>query len=243
MLCLASFSFDISLFELMNPLAAGGKVNIVSRERLLNVGQLLGELKKATIIHAVPTLMRQIIEGIKQEPVEKQDYGNIEKVFVGGELVPSDLLREMRGIFKESRIEALYGPTEGSIICTSHTIGMREVIEKNMIGRPLDNVGIKIGDKTGELAPIGIAGEICIGGVGVSRGYLKRPELTAERFTPEGLGWEAGARIYRTGDLGRYDDGGKVEFLGRRDRQVKLRGYRIELGEIEVRLGEYEAVE
>src|SRR5215470_17883485 len=100
----------------MNPLAAGGKVNIVSRERLLNVGQLLGELKKATIIHAVPTLMRQIIEGIKQEPVEKQDYGNIEKVFVGGELVPSDLLREMRAIFKESRIEALYGPTEGTII-------------------------------------------------------------------------------------------------------------------------------
>src|SRR5262249_32660814 len=150
-----------------------------------------------------------------------------------------DLLREMRAIFKESRIEVLYGPTEGTIICTSQPIGTREVAEKNVIGRPLDNVGIKIGDKAGELAPIGIPGEICIGGAGVSRGYLNRPELTAERFTPEGVGREAGARIYRTGDLGRYEDDGKVEFLGRRDRQVKVRGYRIELGEIEAKLGEH----
>src|SRR6266540_3029728 len=242
MLCLASFSFDISLFELMNPIVTGGKVNILSRERVLNMGRLLDELKKAGVIHAVPTLMRQIIEGIKQEPANKQDYGNVEKVFVGGESVPPDLLREMGAIFKAARIEALYGPTEGTIICASERVESSEVRGRNPIGKPLDNVRIELGDGNGQLAPIGVAGELWIAGAGVARGYLKRPELTAERFIPESDGLESGARMYRTGDLARWLKDGRLEYLGRTDQQVKVRGYRIELGEIETRLAEHTAV-
>src|SRR6266498_2223177 len=242
MLCLASFSFDISLFELMNPIVTGGKVNILSRERVLNMGRLLDELKKAGVIHAVPTLMRQIIEGIKQGPANKQDYGNVEKVFVGGESVPPDLLREMGAIFKAARIEALYGPTEGTIICASERVEPSEVRGRNPIGKPLDNVRIELGERNSQFAPIGVPGELWIGGAGVARGYLKRPELTAERFIPESGGLESGARMYRTGDLARWLKDGRLEYLGRTDQQVKVRGYRIELGEIEARLAEHAAV-
>src|SRR6266508_2451242 len=242
MLCLASFSFDISLFELMNPIVTGGKVNILSRERVLNMGRLLDELKKAGVIHAVPTLMRQIIEGIKQEPANKQDYGNVEKVFVGGESVPPDLLREMGAIFKAARIEALYGPTEGTIICASERVEPSEVRERNPIGKPLDNVRIELRDRNSQLAPIGVAGELWIGGAGVARGHLKRPELTAERFIPESDGLESGARMYRTGDLARRREDGNLEFLGRTAHQIKVRGYRIEPGEIEAALKQHSSI-
>ena len=139
MLCLASFSFDISLFELLNPLVVGGKVNLLNREQILDMGRLLGEMKKASVIHAVPTLMREVIEGIEREGEPSSGYGKIEKVFVGGELVPLELLREMERVFKEARIEVLYGPTEGTVICSSDRVVGGEPRGKNLIGRPLSN--------------------------------------------------------------------------------------------------------
>ena len=172
MLCLASFSFDISLFELLNPLVAGGKVRIVSSERILELGEFLEEVRSVDVVHAVPSLMREVIEGIKRERERKQGYGNIRKVFVGGELVPANLLEEMRGIFNEARIEVLYGPTEGTIICTSYGVGARGVRGKNLIGEPLNNTQIRICDERGELTPMGVRGELRIGGEGVTRGYL-----------------------------------------------------------------------
>ena len=242
MLCLASFAFDISLFELLNPLVAGGKVNILNREQILGLSELLRELKKVNIIHAVPTLMREIVEAIKNQPEESRGYGNIEKVFVGGELVPTDLLGELRGIFKDARIEVLYGPTEGTIICTSDLAGASDVRGKHIIGRPLSNASVRIYEENGELAPLGVRGELMIGGTGVARGYLNRAELTAERFIPDAYGEDPGARMYRTGDLGKCDAEGKIEYLGRGDEQVKIRGYRIELGEIEAALNEHRSV-
>jgi len=242
MLCLASFAFDISLFELLNPLVAGGKVNILNREQILGLSELLRELKKVNIIHAVPTLMREIVEAIKNQPEESRGYGNIEKVFVGGELVPTDILGELRRIFKDARIEVLYGPTEGTIICTSDLAGASDVRGKHIIGGPLSNASVRIYEENSELAPLGVRGELMIGGTGVSRGYLNRAELTAERFIPDAYGEGPGARMYRTGDLGKYDAGGKIEYLGRGDEQVKIRGYRIELGEIEVALNEHRSV-
>jgi aryl carrier-like protein len=111
------------------------------------------------------------------------------------------------------------------------------------IGKPMANVGIYILDKHGEAVPEGVAGELYIGGVQVGRGYLRRPELTGDRFVPDPFGGEGGSRLYRTGDLARWRAEGTIEFLGRLDHQVKIRGYRIELGEIEARLREHEAVQ
>jgi acyl-CoA synthetase (AMP-forming)/AMP-acid ligase II/aryl carrier-like protein len=206
------------------------------------LSQLLGELKTATVVHAVPTLMKEIIGRIKEENGESRGYGNIEKVFVGGELVPWDLLEELSSIFNEARIDVLYGPTEGTIICTSYTVGSSEVGRKNIIGGPLDNTKIRACDEHGELVPIGVRGELRIGGEGVARGYLNRPELTAERFIPDAYSPESGARVYRTGDLGRFGADGKIEFLGRNDDQIKVRGYRIEPKEIEAVLDDHPSV-
>jgi amino acid adenylation domain-containing protein len=242
MLCLANFSFDISLFELLNPLIVGGKVNLLSRERILDVSQLLVGMRDVNTIHTVPTLMKQIIESIKHDAGSGRSYANIRKVFIGGELVPSALLREMGAVFKESRAEVLYGPTEGTIICTSYIVEPDEVTERNIIGTTLHNAAVYVCDGNGQLIPVGLRGELCIGGEGVARGYLNRPELTAEKYIPSQYGQEAGARVYRTGDLGRYLVDGKLEFLGRTDDQIKLRGYRIELREIEEVLNEHRSV-
>ncbi|HEY0378532.1 MAG TPA: condensation domain-containing protein, partial [Pyrinomonadaceae bacterium] len=133
-----------------------------------------------------------------------------------------------------------YGPTEASV--GASVTGPLEVGRAVTIGRPLANVEIYLLDAQHEPVPIGVSGEIYIGGEGLARGYLNRPELTAERFIPHPFSRDEGARLYRTGDLGRYKAGGEIEYLGRADRQVKLRGYRIELGEVEAALRRHPSV-
>ena len=133
-----------------------------------------------------------------------------------------------------------YGPTESTVVVTSGHVGALDTVLH--IGRPISNTQIYILDGHGEPVPIGVAGELHIGGAGVARGYLNRPELTAERFGADPFSSEPGARMYKTGDLGRCLADGTIEFLGRNDSQVKLRGFRIELGEIEARLLEHAGV-
>jgi hypothetical protein len=138
-----------------------------------------------------------------------------------------------------------YGPTECTAVVAYHRLSCDLECYRNgsvPLGRPISNTKIYILDAHGEPAPIGVAGELYIGGVGVARGYLNRPELTAARFVADPFAGEAGARMYRTGDLGRWLCNGTIEFLGRNDFQVKLRGFRIELGEIEARLLEHSGV-
>src|SRR5262249_55056119 len=159
-------------------------------------------------------------------------YDNIRKIFIGGDLVPSKLLEDMRRIFGTAEINVLYGPTEATIICTSYKVGGRHK-GRNVIGGPLNNVVLRLCDKNQNLVPIGIPGEICIGGAGVARGYFEREELTAEKFVLIN-----GERFYKSGDSARYLPDGNIEFLGRIDQQVKIRGFRIELGEIETALSQ-----
>ncbi|MBL8829167.1 MAG: LLM class flavin-dependent oxidoreductase, partial [Planctomycetaceae bacterium] len=169
----------------------------------------------------------------------REAFRHVRIMMVGGEAFPLDVAKELTALVAD-RVVNMYGPTETTVWSTTHDVtGAPEVIP---IGRPIANTSIYILDRNGQPAPIGVVGELLIGGDGVVRGYLNRPELTAERFVSDPFANTPGARMYRTGDLARWREDGVIEFLGRADHQVKIRGYRIELGEIEARLGDHPAV-
>ncbi|HEV2150588.1 MAG TPA: amino acid adenylation domain-containing protein, partial [Longimicrobiaceae bacterium] len=230
---LASFAFDIWLFETFCALLSGGAVRPVARDRVREVETLPRVLHDATVLHAVPALMRLVVDA-----VPAQGGGvlpRLRRLFVGGDAVPPELLREMRETFPAAEVHVLYGPTEGTVICAAHS-ALGEEPGRRMLGRPLGNVRLYVCDDSGAPVPVGVPGELWIGGPGVARGYAGQAEPTAERFVPDAFGGEAGARLYRTGDLVRRLPEGSLEFLGRTDRQVKVRGFRIEPGEVEARL-------
>jgi non-ribosomal peptide synthase protein (TIGR01720 family) len=165
-------------------------------------------------------------------------YEELRVILIGGDAVAPELLREMQQVFPSSHIEELYGPTEATIICITYGVpAVEDQLERNIIGKPLPNVKISIRDREHGIVPVGVAGEIYIGGRGVTRGYQHQPELTAEKFVSV-----AGESWYRSGDRGRYLVDGNIEFLGRIDEQVKIKGFRIELGEIEARLNEHDGL-
>ncbi|HEX5601181.1 MAG TPA: condensation domain-containing protein, partial [Pyrinomonadaceae bacterium] len=162
--------------------------------------------------------------------------------FTGGQAIEPDLLREMKRGFPSAQLNVLYGPTEATIICSQYRVTNAETLHHQLIGVPLGNMRLHLLDAQGNPVPIGVTGEIHIGGACVTRGYINHPELTAEKFVPDHFSEEAGARLYKSGDLGRYLPDGNIEFLGRSDEQVKVRGFRIELGEIGATLGSHPAV-
>jgi amino acid adenylation domain-containing protein len=258
---LASFAFDIWLFESFLPLLAGGTVRLFARERVLEVPRLVRDLAGCTVLHAVPALMRSIVQEVRARPGGVLPA--LRRAFVGGDAVAPDLLEEMRHAFPAAEIHVLYGPTEAAVICAAHRLG-GEPATRQMVGRPLGNAALHVLEPGGSVAPAGVAGELCLGGGSVARDYLGRPGLTAERFVPDPFSAQPGARLYRTGDRVRrvevracesaevrkengLEDQGEdaptlalshprtfaLEFLGRTDRQVKVRGFRIEPGEIE----------
>ncbi len=241
MSCIAPFTFDIFYFELLTPLLAGAHCLLVTNLEMLNAGVISDVLEKATCIQAVPVLMRQILNSLATDH-EPRRYERIRHVFIGGEAVAPDLLREMEQAFPSAQLNVLYGPTEGTIICSHYQVANAETLRHQMAGRPMGKMRLHLLDAEGNLVPIGAAGEIHIGGASVSRGYLNRPELTAEQFIPDAFSEEAGARLYKSGDLGRYLPDGNIEFLGRSDEQIKVRGFRMEPGEIEAVLGSHPAV-
>jgi natural product biosynthesis luciferase-like monooxygenase protein len=164
---------------------------------------------------------------------------SLRHLFVGGEAFPAALAERLRELIPEGRITNMYGPTETTIWSTTHELGASDVSVP--IGRPIANTLLYIVDESGNPVPVGVTGELLIGGRGVVRGYLNRPDLTAERFIPNRFS-EDGGCLYRTGDLARYRPDGSVEFIGRVDQQVKVRGHRIELGEIEAELRRHPSV-
>ncbi|HEV2678973.1 MAG TPA: non-ribosomal peptide synthetase, partial [Rhodanobacter sp.] len=157
-----------------------------------------------------------------------------------GEALSTDIVQDFLAS-SAARLHNLYGPTEASVDVTFHACHAQDVGSAIPIGRPIANTQIYILDGRRRPVPMGVAGEIHIGGVGLARGYLNRPELTAERFVDDPFG-PPGGRLYRTGDLGRHNAAGEIEYLGRNDFQVKIRGFRIELGEIEAKLAACQGV-
>lgn len=237
MLCLAAFSFDISLLELFCPLLSGGTAHLLISEQIFDLTLINQVLPKATALHAVPSLMGQIVDYI-QASEDSQPFLNLTRLFVGGEAVPPELLKRMQAVFPQATIHVLYGPTEATIICSSYTLSPGESVIGHLIGSPLPGATLRI-YTNGQQTPLGLPGELYIAGPGVVQGYWRQPELSQSRFVHLD-----DHTFYRTGDLVRYQADSAaptppIEFLGRLDQQLKIRGVRIEPGEIERILLQY----
>ncbi|HEV3051885.1 MAG TPA: amino acid adenylation domain-containing protein, partial [Longimicrobium sp.] len=231
-----SISFDASVWELWTTLATGARMLLLSSDAAKDpeaIGRAVEE-GGVTIAQFVPTLLQAVLGALPAGASLP-----CRTLFCGGEPLSAALVEEARAA-GAGEVVNLYGPTEATIDSTAHVCGLDG--HAPAIGRPIANARIYVLDASGAPAPVGVAGELYVGGAGVARGYLGRPRLTAERFVPDPFPVERGARLYRTGDLGRWRADGTLEFLGRTDFQVKVRGFRIELGEIEAALREHEGV-
>jgi amino acid adenylation domain-containing protein len=217
-----SLNFDLAVFECFVPLSCGAAVHLVS-----DALALMRRQEDVTLINTVPSAMAALLDA-------RAVPATVRQVHLAGEPLQQHLVQR---IFAHTGVDTvcnLYGPTETTTYSTWIAMS-REDGFKASIGRPIFNTRIYILDTQGQPVPIGVAGDIHIGGAGVARGYLNRPDLTLDRFVPDPFG-EPGSRMYKTGDLGRWRADGTIEFLGRNDHQVKIRGFRVELGEIEAAL-------
>ncbi|MFF2046140.1 amino acid adenylation domain-containing protein, partial [Kitasatospora sp. NPDC058170] len=241
-----SYAFDISVWEMWGALLHGGRLVIVptgvSRSPQDFLDLLVGE--RVTVLCQTPTAFRALTALAGDRDPRLQQLG-LRLVGFGGEKLETAELRpwtEQLGL-DEPTLLNLYGPTETTMHAAYYRLTGEDLDTsgRSVIGLPLHDLRMHLLDKDGRLVPVGVPGEIHVGGPGLARGYLNRPALTAERFIPNPFG-PAGSRLYRTGDLARRQPDGTLDYLGRIDTQVKIRGYRIELGEIEARLREHPTV-
>jgi amino acid adenylation domain-containing protein len=232
-------SFDFSVKELFSPLIVGGSVAVARATDSADPQYLARAIDAhgVTIFGAVPT----VLQGLLDVPDVSTACSRIRVVDAGGEAMSRALLKRYFAIMSAD-IYNICGPTETAVDALAWKCERNDHHRSVPVGRPVINNQIYILDGDGEPVPIGVGGEIYIGGVGVGRGYLNRPELTATQFLADQFRSEAGARLYRSGDLGRFDVDGLVEITGRADDQVKIRGIRIELGEIESLLSSIDGV-
>ena len=239
MLLKYSISFDAAVEEIFHPLITGASLVIVAPGRQYDIEHLVQLMceEQVTAIDVVPTMLKALID---DERITQ--CGTLRRVTSGGEVLSAELEHRVYGQLGEVELVNMYGPTETAITATYHRCALGRDERTVAVGRPVANARVYVLDENLEPAPEGIVGEICIGGKGLAWGYLNRPQLTAEKLIPDPFSGEAGARLYQTGDLGRYSASGNMEYVGRIDNQVKVRGFRIELGEIEARLKEHEAV-
>ena len=223
LLAVTTLSFDIAVLELLGPLGVGGCVVLAAREQAMDGAALQALLaeSQATLMQATPATWRLLLQAGWQG-------GRDFRALCGGEALAPDLAAAL--LARCGEVWNLYGPTETTVWSTCARVEKDQPIT---IGTPIANTTVWVLDERRQPCPLGVPGELWIGGAGVALGYLHRPELTAERFVADPFADEPGARLYRTGDRGRWRADGTLEHLGRADFQIKLRGFRIEPGEIE----------
>jgi amino acid adenylation domain-containing protein/non-ribosomal peptide synthase protein (TIGR01720 family) len=229
------FSFDVSVWEFFWPLMAGACLVVAPPESHKDSSQLIDLINAEgiTTIHFVPPMLRVLLENERAPSCR-----SLRRVICSGEALTLDLEQRFFTRMK-AELHNLYGPTEASVDVSFWACKPATERETVPIGRPIANTQLYILDSQLQAVPIGVPGELYIGGIGLARGYLQRPDLTAQQFIPDPFSQQPGARLYRTGDLARFLPDGNIEFLGRIDNQVKLRGFRIELGEIEAVLSQH----
>ena len=235
------FSFDVSVWELIWPLLTGARVVMATPGGHRDPGYLVDLIERAGIstIHFVPSMLNVFLEALDETGRDR--CRTLRRVICSGEALSPELVRRY-GVALTAPLHNLYGPTEAAVDVTAWACDPAQVGSTIPIGRPIANTQIYILDECRQPVPVGVAGELYIGGVGVGRGYLNRPDLTQERFVPDPFRDTGTGHLYRTGDLARFREDGAVEYLGRLDDQVKVRGFRIELGEITSRALEHAGV-
>ncbi|MDV5143314.1 amino acid adenylation domain-containing protein [Streptomyces sp. SBC-4] len=219
-----SFNFDVSVFELFGPLVSGGTVEVV--RDLLALADADTPIGDVSLVSGVPSAFAQMVAAgeIQARP---------RTVVLAGEALTADAVAGIRTTIPGARVANIYGPTEATVYTTGWYAGTDTGAEGAVpIGRPISNARVYVLDGTLDPVPAGVVGELYIAGAGLARGYLGRPELTGERFVADPFSSEGG-RLYRTGDVVRWNTDGQIEYLGRADEQVKIRGFRIELGEVQ----------
>ncbi|UVL86330.1 amino acid adenylation domain-containing protein [Pseudomonas sp. B21-028] len=224
-----SLNFDLAVYECFAPLTSGGSIEVVTNVLELQQGE-----HDITLINTVPSALKALLEsgGLGE---------GVDTVNVAGEALKRSLAETLFEQTQVKRLCNLYGPSETTTYSSWVSMAREDGFAAH-IGKPVANTQFYLLDEHKQPVPLGVPGEIYIGGAGVARGYLNRDDLTAERFLKDPFSSTANARMYRTGDLGRYLPDGNIEYLGRNDDQVKIRGFRIELGEIETKLAQHEAV-
>ncbi|BDC50579.1 hypothetical protein F183_A28950 [Bryobacterales bacterium F-183] len=230
LLAITTPSFDISVLELFLPLVVGAEVVIASREETLDGGLLASRIERdgITILQATPATWRLLLEAGWQAPQHL-------RLLCGGEAMSRAMANSLTAHGAE--LWNMYGPTETTVWASVARVTYGD--QPISIGEPIDNTHFHVMDKEGELCPLGVVGELCIGGDGLAIGYFGDPATTAKKFVTSTLG---GGRVYRTGDLARRLPNGDIDLIGRLDHQVKIRGFRIELGEIEATLGAHQGI-
>ncbi len=225
------FSFDVSVWEFFWPLMVGARLIMLAPGAHKDSDRLIEAINQAqiTTLHFVPSMLAVFLESDRASSCQ-----TLRHVFCSGEALPVAVHNKFLEKIP-AKLHNLYGPTEASVDVTFWSCERKSGEASVPIGRPIDNIQIYLLDAGLHPVPMGVAGEIYIGGIGLARGYLNRAALTAERFIPNPFG-PVGSRLYRTGDLARYREDGTIEYIDRTDYQVKIRGFRIELGEIETAL-------
>ena len=235
----SNVSFDAATFEIWGALLHGGTLIVLPKETVLSPLELKREIAKQKIsfMFLTTALFNQMAQSVPEA------FASLRYLVFGGEASDAQAVKRVIERGKPQHLVNGYGPTEGTTFTTAYEVsevatGLRTL----PIGRALSNTEVWVLDRQQQLVPAGIAGELYIGGDGIAREYLRRPDLTAETFVPHPFSTEPGARLYRTGDLVRYLGDGNLDFLKRMDHQVKVRGFRVELGEIEAALNQYWAI-
>lgn len=225
-----TFTFDVSVWEIFLPLCWGAKMVICEKTDIYSPERIRYLIKThdVTCLHFVPGMMNIFVSALTNEKEIVHDLGSLRKVFSSGEALPMNTVKAWFSLV-DLPIYNLYGPTEASVDVTYFNV--EKTCDKVLIGKPIWNTYINIVDENGELVPVGVDGEICIGGVGLARGYIGQEGLTTARFIADPQ--KPAGRLYKTGDIGRWLQDGNIDYRGRKDEQIKIRGYRVELGEIE----------
>lgn len=230
---LASFSFDASVSEIFMALVKGATLCLGYSEAVFSATAFVQLVRNQEVtVATIPPAVLAVL------PVE--ELTGLKTIIAAGERCPAEVAARWSA---GRRFFNAYGPTETTVCATMAECSTPEDGVPPPIGRPIDNAQVYLLDADLQCVPLGAVGELCVGGVCLSRGYLNRPDLTAEKFVPDQFSAEPGARLYRTGDSARYRPDGQLEYLGRRDQQVKIRGFRIELGEVEAALNAHPAVQ